>query len=187
MSSTLDTVFKIFDGFATKELHLAVWRACMERRWYFGNSSVKSAKDQSKADEMAIIFFWKMDLDGVEPVTQLWENSKAACEEVAGYPLKVARQYANGHTYGLGGRPHKDSIKPGALTLLYYPMPVWRWEWEGETLFFDDQGEVVTGVAPEPNRAVLFDATTLHTGRAPSRYCPGLRVTVAFKLERADL
>jgi FKBP-type peptidyl-prolyl cis-trans isomerase (trigger factor) len=32
---------------------------------------------------------------------------------------------------------------------------------------------------------ILFDAGTLHAGRAPSRACPVLRVTVAYKLDRA--
>jgi SM-20-related protein len=95
------------------------------------------------------------------------------------------RQYANGHTYGLGGQPHTDDARPGTFTLLYYPMPVWLPEWEGETLFYDLQGELIGGVKPAPNRAVLFDSRIPHCGRAPGRACPALRVTVAFKLETA--
>ncbi len=167
-------IFKIIDGLAPDELHLAVWSACMEKRWYFGN--------QSMTTDPALPF-WKMDLDTAAPVTQLWQASKAVCEGIAGRALRVARQYANGHTYGLGGRPHVDDSREGAFTLLYYPMPQWRSEWEGETLFFDDRGNVLTGVLPVPNRAVLFDSRLQHAGRAPSRYCGGLRVTVAYKLE----
>ena len=146
----------------------------MEKRWYFGNQSLTEAGG---------LPFWKMDLDAVLPAIELWQFCKAACEGIAGRALRVVRQYANGHTYGLGGRPHADDVREGAYTLLYYPMPVWQSAWEGETLFFDDQGNVLTGVLPAPNRAVLFDSRLLHAGRAPSRYCGGLRVTLAYKLE----
>ena len=95
----------------------------------------------------------------------------------------VARQYANGHTYGLGGRPHYDDVRPGTFTLLYYPMPKWEPVWEGETLFFTPTGHVAAGIAIAPNRGVLFDSRMSHSARAPSRDCPELRVTLAFKLE----
>src|SRR5262249_54261958 len=55
--------------------------------------------------------------------------------------------------------------------------------WNGETLFYDDRGEIVLAVVPRPNRAVFFDSRISHVGRAPSRGCPALRVTVAYKLE----
>jgi hypothetical protein len=171
-------LFKVIERLAPDALHLSVWQACMEKRWYFGNQSVT---------EQAAIPFWKMDLDHVPALDQLWQQSRSVCEQITGCSLKVVRQYANGHTYGLGGRPHTDDAREGAFTLLYYPMPVWRPEWEGETLFFDNNGDVLTGVAPTPNRAVLFDSRLLHAGRAPSRYCGGLRVTVAFKLERSSV
>lgn len=173
---TNERLFKVIDGLAPSDLHAAIWAACMDKHWYFGNQSVT---------ENAALPFWKMDLDDTAPVTQLWERSKTTCETITGRPLRVARQYANGHTYGLGGRPHVDDPREGSFTLLYYPMPVWRPEWEGETLFFDEKGNVLTGILPSPNRAVIFDSRLLHAGRAPSRYCGGLRVTIAYKLEPA--
>lgn len=162
---------------ATPELHAAVWRSCMEKRWYFGN--------QSTEVESAGLPFWKMDLEDDAAVGRLWERARADCEKVTGQRLRVARQYANGHTYGLGGQPHYDDTRPGCYTLLYYPMPEWRPDWEGETLFYDARGEVMAGVKPAPNRAVLFDSRIAHSGRAPSRSCTVLRITVAFKLEPA--
>jgi SM-20-related protein len=167
-------LFQIFEKLLPDDVHLAVWESCMAKRWYFGNQS--TPQDQA-------IPFWKMDMEGVAPVDQLWQSTKAVCENLVGHPLTVARQYANGHTYGLGGRPHMDDGREGCFTLLYYPMPLWNVEWEGETLFFNPNGDVIGGVIPAPNRAVLFDSRMLHAGRAPSRLCPVLRVTVALKLE----
>lgn len=167
---------RVIQRLAPPELHKAVWQACLQKRWYFGNQSVTGE---------AGLPFWKMDLDDDEAVARLWEHSRAGCEKLAGRPLRVVRQYANGHTYGLGGRPHRDDDREGTFTLLYYPMPEWRPEWEGETLFFSAEGDVLAGVKPAPNRAVLFDSRIPHAGRAPARGYAGLRVTVAYKLEPA--
>jgi SM-20-related protein len=159
---------------APEPLRRDLWEACIEKRWYFGNVSVGGTA----------VPFWKMDLDDCAAATRVWEHAKARCEQLSGFALKVVRQYANGHTYGQGGQPHRDDERPGAYTLLYYPMPEWRPEWEGETMFVDERGEVITAIKPERNRAVFFDSRILHAGRAPSRAFPGLRVTVAYKLER---
>lgn len=159
---------------APPQLHREVWNACQEKRWYFGNESIPGGVG---------VPFWKMDLDDSGAVTQLWEHALPLCEKIAGRKLRVSRQYANGHTFGQGGQPHRDDDREGCYTLLYYPMPEWRAEWEGETVFVDERGEVIAAIKPEPNRAVLFDARILHSGRAPSRYFPGLRITVAYKLE----
>ena len=153
-----------------------MWKASQAKSWYFGN--------QSNTGQAAVPF-WKMDLDDCAPVTQLWEHAKPHCEQKAGRSLKVVRQYANGHTYGQGGQPHRDDVRDGTYTLLYYPMLEWRPDWEGETMFVDERGEVITAVKPRPNRAVFFDSRILHYAKAPGRSFAGLRVTIAFKLEAA--
>jgi len=160
---------------APEGLQREVWDATQGKGWYFGNQSLT---------EQAAIPFWKMDLDQSAPVTRLWEHAQAQCEEKTGRKLRVARQYANGHTFGQGGRPHVDDTREGTFTLLYYPMPEWRVEWEGETVFTNGR-DTIGVIAPQPNRAVLFDSRIPHYGRAPSRACTGLRVTVAYKLEPA--
>lgn len=52
-------------------------------------------------------------------------------------------------------------------------------------MFVDQNGEVLSAVKPRPNRAVFFDSRILHYGKAPGRGFPGLRVTIAFKVESA--
>ena len=161
---------------AGEALQGQVWQAVQEKRWYFGNQSVTA---------QAAVPFWKMDLDGDAAITRLWEAARKRCEEKVGHALRVVRQYANGHTYGQGGQPHVDDTRPATFTLLYYPMPEWRPEWEGETVFLDPRGEIVAAVKPQPDRALLFDSRIPHYGRAPARSFTGLRVTVAWKLEGA--
>ncbi len=173
---------QILEPLAPAELHREVFQACLEPRWGFGHRSTDAESSRP---------FWKMDLDGIAAVDRLFEHARPVCERLAGTRLRVLRQYANGHTFGLGGRPHFDEVRAGTYTLLYYPMPVWKPEWEGETLFFSEAGHVAAGVAIAPNRAVFFDARMSHSARAPSRDCPELRISIAYKLaavgERSDL
>jgi hypothetical protein len=166
-------LIEIMDDFVPPELHAETWKACMEKRWYFGHGSNEGDAPR----------FWKLDLEGVPAFNSLWEHVRARCETLTGAHLRVIRQYANGHTYGLGGQPHLDDVRPGSYTLLYYPMQEWKEGWDGETIFYDEQGEIALAIRPRPNRAIFFDSRILHVGRPPSRSCPELRVTVAFKIE----
>lgn len=153
-------------------LHEALWALTQRPCWLFGNVSTVGGS----------LPFWKMDLDGEELVERAWQHARPLCEGLAQRPLRIARVYANGHTFGQGGQAHKDDLREGTYTLLYYPMPEWRREWEGETVFYDG-GEVARAYLPAPNRALFFDSRIDHAGRPPSRACGGLRVTIAFKLE----
>jgi len=169
-----EPLLEIIEDLLPTDLHARACEVCRGKAWYFGHGS-------HEADSLP---FWKMDLDGNVVFDEIWSAVRERCEKLAGGPLRVIRQYANGHTYGLGGKPHPDDLRPGSFTLLYYPMPEWKDGWDGETVFLDDQGDIALAVRPRPNRAVFFDSRILHAGRAPSRSCPALRVTVAYKLER---
>jgi hypothetical protein len=171
LGTTAEPLLEVLDDLVPAELHSAAWARCSGKGWYFGHGSKQG--DGSR--------FWKMDLDADQAFDAIWELARPRCEALAGTPLRVLRQYANGHTYGLGGRPHQDD---GAFTLLYYPNPEWRDGWDGETVFYDPSGEISFAIRPRPNRCVFFDTRILHAGRPPSRGCPALRVTVAYKLAR---
>lgn len=171
--SARQAIIQLLDGVFSPELHRRAIEVVAQKRWYFGNSSLAGGGEPG---------FWKMDLDGDADVDALWAAARERCEALTGTPLRVLRQYANGHTYGLGGRTHVDEATPGHYTLLYYPLAAWDPAWAGETVFHRPNGEIALAVLPKPNRAVLFDARIPHEGRAPSRDYGGLRVTLAFKL-----
>ena len=170
-----EPIIEVIDDLAPAPLHAAAWATCMGSAWRFGHGS----RDGGSAR------FWRMELENDSAFDEIWRRAQPRCEALAGIPLKVVSQYANGHTYGLGGDPHIDTSMPGSFTLLYYVNPVWENSWNGETVFYDKDGEVAFAVRPRPNRALFFDARVLHNGRAPSRFCTELRVTVAYKLQRA--
>lgn len=93
----------------------------------------------------------------------------------------LVRCYANAHTHGVEGYPHADTKVDGHYTALVYVVPEWKTEWAGETMFFDDTGDACEASLPRPNRLAIFDGQQLHSARAVSRICPGLRMTLMFK------
>lgn len=169
---TAKSFIQVMNNLVPEDMREALWTRCMSKNWYFGPPSRVGSRSP----------FWKMDLDDDPAVQRFWESIKATCEARVEGTLSVLRQYANGHTYGLGDQIHQDDHREGTYTLLYYPMPSWEDDWEGETIYKDPKGEIIVAIKPAPNRAVLFDSRIPHVGRAPARSYGGLRVTIAFKL-----
>jgi SM-20-related protein len=167
----MPAIFDLQNNVAPVALHEQLWALFAQAHWRYGSHTDPQSPGMP---------FWHMDLTGQAPADALWQLRKSACEARVGHGLRVVRQYANGHTY----RPHVDDQREGCYTLLYYPMLTWSHDWDGETVFFNPEGEILQSVQPRPNRAVLFDSRIIHAGRGPSRSCPMLRVTMAYKLER---
>ena len=119
------------------ELQGEIWARCQRPAWLFGNVSVAGRA----------LPFWKMDLDGEPVLEAAWRHAQPICEGLTQRPLQVLRVYANGHTFGQGGQPHKDDVRDETYTQLYYPMLEWRREWEGETVFYDGAC-LATGAQP---------------------------------------
>ena len=115
--------------------------------------------------------------ESLAPLRDLWLKLKA--EVLPGHAL--VRCYANAHTFGVEGYPHIDSRTEGNYTTICYVNPMWRPEWAGETVFFNDVGDIVQAVLPKPGRVIVFDGRVTHAARALSRICPAMRVTLMFK------
>ena len=152
-------------------LQQGIWALCQRPALLFGNVSMLGRS----------LPFWKMDLDGEPLLESAWLHAQPICEGLCQRPLEIVRVYANGHTFGQGGQAHRDDLRDETYTLLYYPMPEWRREWEGETVFYDGD-DITHAWLPAPNRGLFFDSRIEHVGRPPSRAFGGLRVTIAFKL-----
>lgn len=113
----------------------------------------------------------------MQPIASVWNKLKDL--HLKGHAL--VRCYANAHTYGVEGAPHYDSREDGNFTTILYIVPEWKAEWAGETVFFNDEGEIVCSVLPKPNRAITLDGTQLHAARSLARICPNVRITLMFK------
>lgn len=95
-----------------------------------------------------------------------------------GAQCELRRVFANGQTYGQDGDWHSDHADDDQYTFVYYVNEEWKPEWGGETSFRKDNK--IISVLPQHNRGVLFPGAITHCGKAPSRECHKLRVTIAF-------
>jgi hypothetical protein len=98
----------------------------------------------------------------------------------------LTRVWVNAQTFGDEAAIHRDfplTFRGNSRTVVWYPVPEWDSEWGGDFALFDDDKELIGSTLVKPNRAVVFDGTTLHAARPISRYCNALRVSVSFGLE----
>jgi Rps23 Pro-64 3,4-dihydroxylase Tpa1-like proline 4-hydroxylase len=127
--------------------------------------------------------FWYTELEG-DPFFE--NNFLKIIEKLSNKKFEIQRVYANGQTYGQPGNVHKDVYTEYAPelyhTFVYYVNPVWDLSWGGATQVVQPTGEIST-IMPIRNTGILFNSTLNHVGSEPTRYCPELRVTVAFKLK----
>lgn len=97
---------------------------------------------------------------------------------------QTVNAYINGYTHGNDGYPHVEVPTPRAReqrSILIYCCARWEPAWGGETVFFDDEGDISVSILPKPGRVLVFRGDVLHVARAPSRYCPVDRRVLVFK------
>lgn len=101
-------------------------------------------------------------------------------QKITGKQFELRNVYANGQTFGQDGDFHTDGSDPAYWTFLIYASEI---EDGGLTLFRVPGSKILAAVEPVRNTAVLFKASLVHRGLAPSRDCNALRVTIAYKLQ----
>jgi len=127
--------------------------------------------------------FWYMDLEN----DLFFKNDfLKIIETISDKKFEIKRVYANGQTYGQPGNLHTDVHTDYApelyYTFVYYANPIWNLNWGGGTQIVQTNGQIDT-IIPIKNTGILFNSTLNHVGLEPTRYCPELRVTIAFKLK----
>ena len=142
--------------------------------WAWGHKS-----DMSKTTQLSM---WLMSLSKNKFFSEYLLNK---IESGTGNKFNFERVYANGHTFGMKGYTHEDSMNLKGRTFLYYPMNQWDPQWGGKTCFrfATDSGFKYHFIVPEPNKAILFPGIITHWAEETSRVFAGLRITVAWKLE----
>lgn len=124
--------------------------------------------------------------------TELWEIVSRLVTALfpageGGRRLEVYRIYTNAVMFGDAAFVHRDSCDNEHVTALVYPNPEWSSELGGETIFYDEGGEIVEAVEPRPGRLCLFHGSIMHKGSPPGRLFWGARYTTAFKFAPEDL
>lgn len=160
-------MIEVLDDFFSQEIHEKIWQLVKRPKWSLtgGNPSDR---------------FWHMnDLEGERYFnTYLF---KIICKKL-NRSFKIRRVYANGQTAGQCGVPHRDD---GDVTVLYYPNPEWKLDWQGHFMVLegeDSSSEIARTITYKPNRAIILPANIYHYADAPHRMFNGLRISVAWKL-----
>ncbi len=137
------------------------------------NHDFLKTKGSNQEDQQQIL----LDHEAHGPIRDLWLQLKE--NVLSGHGL--VRCYANAHTFGIEGYPHIDTRTPGNYTTICYINPMWKPEWAGETVFFNDLGDIAHAILPKAGRVLTFDGRIVHAARGLSRICPAMRVTLMFK------
>ncbi|HVT18288.1 MAG TPA: 2OG-Fe(II) oxygenase [Thermoanaerobaculia bacterium] len=116
----------------------------------------------------------------------LWPVTETLFESVAKRELGVTDPSVSfSHTYaaamgpGSCGTLHRDIDSSDSVTFLYYANLVWRGEWGGETVFYDQHLDAVAAVTPKPGRLVMFHSNLFHRAGVPHPDTPTYRYTVS--------
>lgn len=95
----------------------------------------------------------------------------------------LTRLYCNKILAGDSPTSHYDGKYDVDTTVLVYVNSEWDHNEGGETLFYNEDKEVVQAVVPKPGRVAIFPANILHSARPPLPYVTKPRYTVAYKYE----
>jgi hypothetical protein len=161
---------KIYNNFLTEQDKEYLKSIIKSPRWKWGHFS--------KIDDNN--YFWKIPNLEFDLFFSPYLLNKI--KELTGEDLIIQAVYMNGHTACSHGTMHKDGDDDFGRTFIIYCNPEWNIEWGGGTYF----AETDTIVNCKPYSAVYFQNNLEHFATPLSKDFKGLRVTLVFKLLRAD-
>lgn len=181
---------QVFDNAVPEALYRDLMKAVGQVGWRFGWNTPSNPHTR----------YWHHEVGFGEKA-----NAKDVTERVRQHPLPVFAQYAdwlrstlvpadtrilrcylNAHTFGTDGWPHTDTDRGEELTAVLYLAGEWKPEWCGETVVFNEQGEIAAAVMPRTNRLLTFPSDRLHSPRPLSKAFEGLRVVLVVKMGAPD-
>ena len=133
---------------------------------------------------------WELSFNANELYS--WENNDFGMYDL----WKIVRKYLNdtvenktldiiscratGSTNGTFGLPTTGNSNNNIYTILYYVNPLWRIEWDGQTVFYNGSN-ITKSIYPKPGRIVCFPSMIPYTNIQPNKFFPGLKTTVIFE------
>ena len=128
------------------------------------------------------------DLGNVPAFARLWQIIEDNVTHGAYEPYHIL---VNANTYGDCPTVHTDLPTQNSedhYTLLYFAHTEWHYDWSGETVLYNSaKDDIVKSVYPRPGRFLAFDSRIPHVARTPTRLCPAVRFSIAFKLRPKGL
>jgi hypothetical protein len=176
----------VIDGAVPADIHDRLCHAAARIPWRYGWKA--PGLETSRYWHHEIGFGEKPNTEDVSakvrehPVVAFADYMDWLLEVMAPKGTKLLRFYLNAHTFGTDGHPHTDTDRGEEMTYVLFLNRIWKPEWAGETVVFDERGEISLSVLPANNRIVAFPSDLLHAPRPLSRGFLGLRVVLVAKL-----
>ena len=130
----------------------------------------------------------KCDIEDTHPIieyllSEKTNSHKAIKKYIPSEVYGFDRGYVNLGIHGDVNQMHIDH-RYDCKTLLYYANRHWEYNWGGNTIFYDNDGNAKTNIEIKPGRIVIFDGGIPHTVMPMNIRCsPSYRFTVALKFE----
>lgn len=127
---------------------------------------------------------------GAKPAVILYQNTELAnfsvkkIKELFGFDVELKKVLINAQVFADKSEIHADSVDENFITVIYYANHEWKRDWGGETVFYNEEPEVV--ILPKYGRIVMFNSEIEHIGKSPERICDELRTTIALTYERVS-
>lgn len=152
----------------------------LDMYWYYPLASVQDRYVDDAEPALAEL------QDDLGIVSALWH----VVRDLVDGPVRLYECEFTANAYGTEGHPHFDSprvdIRLGHITAIVYCNARWQIAWAGETVIFDDSGEISSAVLPKPGRICLIEGDPMHVARGVSRVCPEPRRVLVFKMWRVN-
>jgi len=166
-------MYNVLDNFVNeKDLKSFYNDYCLNGKieWAYNNRAnhnypIDSFSSNKNTNELVKIPFIKNCLDRINPIVQKFNNT-------------IDRIFVNGLPSGCDGFEHTDRE---GLTAILMINPVWKKEWGGEFLCYNDNNEIIYASTYKPGRLIIFDGKKPHRGLGPNKFFDVLRVTIAFQ------
>jgi hypothetical protein len=186
---------KIIDNAFSEEQNEQLVRLMENVTWFFG----RRPHPDAPFGFWSTTYMQRPDFFDLGITVPLHPTAKIMTDVLDAVLSKVEGKYevlqiaSNGQTYGQDGHMHHDDTRKDTYTCLVYIAREWKVEWGGETSFYLDGNPHlnvgknvidISSVLPLPRRAVFFESSLVHMGRAPNRVFSGLRMTLAYKLRK---
>lgn len=130
----------------------------------------------------------KCDIDTNHPIIENLLKEKSSSRQtirkyIPSERYGFCRAYINLGIHGDVNQMHIDG-NIDCKTILYYANKHWEYNWGGNTIFYDENGNSKVNVEVKPGRMVIFDGAIPHTVMPMNPRCsPSYRFTVALKFE----
>tara|TARA_A100000164_G_C21727797_1_gene686060 strand:- start:125 stop:733 length:609 start_codon:yes stop_codon:yes gene_type:complete len=176
----------IVDDAVSKDKRINIYFDCCVMPYRISNSSVDEI--QGIVDRRL-----KADLTNDNPIVDLLieegtDSSEIIKKYIPSESYGFSRGYVNLGIHGDVSHMHTDGKYYDAKTVLYYANQHWEYNWGGNTVFYDNDGNAKTNVEVKPGRIVIFDGSIMHTVMPMNiRSSPSYRFTVALKFETLKL